>query len=75
MVELEERHMNSKPNWKDLPKEAKYIAQDKNGDWFWFDNKPTIKETVGEWRVTEGKCVLIPTLVNGWVDTLEERSQ
>jgi hypothetical protein len=29
-----------KPDWKDAPKEANYLAQDSDGQWFWYDEKP-----------------------------------
>ena len=29
-----------KPDWKDAPEWANYLAQDKNGEWTWFSHKP-----------------------------------
>jgi hypothetical protein len=55
-----------KPNWKDAPEWAQWLAQDESGDWWWYENEPeagdntwwsdevhdrAIKEN-GEWRET-----------------------
>jgi len=29
-----------KPNWKDAPAWAEYVAQDGNGIWYWLEVKP-----------------------------------
>ena len=29
-----------KPDWKDAPKWAQWLAMDKNGGWFWYRVKP-----------------------------------
>lgn len=36
-----------KPDWKDAPKWANFVAQDDNGDWWWFESKPQLFE--GTW--------------------------
>lgn len=35
-----------KPDWKDAPEWAKWLAMDEDGEWFWFENKP---EREGGW--------------------------
>jgi len=29
------------PSWKDAPDWANWLAQDSDGEWFWFEDKPT----------------------------------
>jgi len=29
-----------KPDWKDAPAWAQFLAMDPDGRWFWFDSKP-----------------------------------
>lgn len=33
--------MNTKPEWKDAPEWAMWLAQDGYGAWGWYENKPT----------------------------------
>lgn len=35
----------SKPDWKDSPEWANWLAQDKDGGWFWFVYKPVLTDT------------------------------
>lgn len=59
-----------KPDWKDAPEWAKYLAIDANDDWWWFENEPYISECCGEWHDPRGriKCARL-----SWRDSLEER--
>lgn len=29
-----------KPDWKDAPEHAQFLAQDGNGDWYWYEKRP-----------------------------------
>jgi hypothetical protein len=31
-----------KPDWKDAPAWAKWLAMDNDGTWFWYAEKPTL---------------------------------
>jgi len=31
-----------KPNWKNAPEWANYVAMDGDGSWFWFQDKPVL---------------------------------
>ena len=33
-----------KPDWKYAPEWAKYLAQNENGDWEWFEHAPFIDD-------------------------------
>jgi len=45
------------PDWKDAPNWAKYLAMDSNGNWYWYENKPTFNlfddadDNLGSWYV------------------------
>jgi hypothetical protein len=59
-----------KPDWKDTPKWANYLAVDKSGKWNWYKDKPFKDsfeqewDTFGEWERAE-----LPS----WKDSLEQR--
>jgi hypothetical protein len=58
-----------KPNWKDAPDFARYLAMDGNGDWYWYEAEPQMGE-IG-WGVDNGRHCHAG---NGdWRSTLEER--
>lgn len=37
-----------KPDWKNAPSWALWLAQDKSGDWYWYASRP---EPAPRWRV------------------------
>lgn len=61
----------SKPDWKDAPDWAEYLAQDGCGSWYWFERQPKIGRN-GNWYVTHGDCE--EAICNpDWQETLEPR--
>jgi hypothetical protein len=32
----------NKPDWKDAPKWAQWLAMDSDGEWWWFEEKPRL---------------------------------
>lgn len=38
-----------KPDWKDAPEWAQYLAQDLDGNWYWFSDEPFFQEEHGGW--------------------------
>lgn len=60
----------SKPDWKDAPEWANYLARDEDGAWWWYEEKPHTNDA-GEWfaygrrRECEGYTT--------WKNTLERR--
>ena len=38
-----------KPDWKDAPAWAKYLACDGDGAWWWYDNKPRFSAISQTW--------------------------
>jgi hypothetical protein len=62
-----------KPDWSTAPEWANYLAQDKFGDWYWYENKPEARPL--SWMVIP-HFALASTgkgSVPNWRDTLEER--
>lgn len=63
----------TKPDWKDAPEWARYLAKDKNGTWFWYASKPDKMES-GYWNNTRGdRCTEVAT--PDWGDSLEKKSE
>lgn len=61
-----------KPNWKDAPKWANYLAMDANGGWWWHKNEP-IAGGFSEWISDSDIAIAGENIVSGWKETLEAR--
>jgi len=61
--------MGNKPDWKNAPDWANYVARDADGCWYWFENKPELDRGV---YFTHGKIMSID-LVNEFEPICEER--
>lgn len=64
-----------KPDWKDAPDWAKYLAQDRDGTWLWSEGelKPS---TDGEWKAVNTFLKIQemrPPRNAKWRKTLEKR--
>lgn len=62
-----------KPDWKDAPDWANFLAMDKSGDWYWYQFQPTMGST--SWSNTGG-CLYAfarPPADAAWFKTREER--
>ncbi len=44
-----------KPDWKDAPEWARWLAMDDDGEWFWFESEPTFHRGQGVWREMTGR--------------------
>lgn len=60
-----------KPDWKDAPVQANFIAQDGDGSWWWFADKPIWDDEYQRWE-TEGEIWEALDLVPA-EETLEPR--
>lgn len=61
-----------KPNWKDAPVWANYLAMDDDGCWYWFSEKPFLNLDCREWECREKGVVNIAYLrTDEWMNTLE----
>lgn len=50
-------YSEKKPDWKDAPDWAMWLAQDPNGGWFFYECQPVIS-AVGPWMPNGGQVVL-----------------
>lgn len=46
-----------KPEWKELPEWANYLARDADGEWRAFENEPIVDEAAGIHRPNNGRHV------------------
>lgn len=60
-----------KPDWKDAPEWANYLAMDADGYWYWYENLPWKCADLA-WR-TVGQCQRVSQDANLWKDSLEKR--
>lgn len=60
-----------KPDWKDAPEWANWLAQDGNGAWWWYEDKPLTINGEIVWK-PNGKCREAQVCLQ-WQDTLEQR--
>lgn len=47
-----------KPDWSKAPKWAKWLAMDKFGDWYWFEDHPQWDKKTEDWKVPSTKITL-----------------
>lgn len=45
-----------KPDWKDAPEWAQWLAQDSDGNWYWFSEEPCFVEENGGWGANSSQC-------------------
>lgn len=60
-----------KPDWKDAPEWANYLAQDEDSDWYWFEKEPSIQAHT--WWADEGQWTYAECVDESWKDSLEQR--
>lgn len=67
--------MNGKPEWKDAPEWAMWLAQDGDGFWCWFQKKPYLPEGLRDWLWNNGTEYEIAGLdkAGEWRKSLERR--
>jgi hypothetical protein len=62
----------SKPDWKDAPEWANYLAMDRDGTWCWHEKYMTPQS--GMWMSeSRGKVAIAAEPDDAWRETLEER--
>jgi hypothetical protein len=64
-----------KPDWKNAPEWAQWLAQDYDHIWFWFEHEPKPSED-GLWLAQSGKCQrAMITDQTAWLETKERRPE
>ena len=61
----------NKPDWKDAPDWARYMAQDKDDEWYWFEYEP--KKAQGYWELDRCVGQSEKAYKEPWTLTLESR--
>lgn len=46
-----------KPDWSASPSWAKYLAQDPDGEWWWYEERPFWCSLKDRWGVGDGRCI------------------
>jgi len=63
-----------KPDWKDAPEWANWLAQDQDAVWWWYEDKPLISNQDEQWEPKKfGNCEVVYMLSDTWKQTLEGR--
>lgn len=65
-----------KPDWKDAPEWAKFLAMDSDGWWFWYEAEPV--EASGGWNIRgpydrDTNRYSLAVAPGVWQDSLEPR--
>lgn len=69
----------NKPSWDNAPEDAKFLAQDRDGDWYWWSAKPIVMDPMSYWMPGDTGLETPALLVNhsqnveSWKETLEPR--
>jgi hypothetical protein len=63
-----------KPEWKNAPDWAQWLAQDEDGEWWWYELEPK-QACTDAWSEWEGlhRAAFVPRHNAEWKDTLEAR--
>ena len=59
-----------KPDWKDAPEWANYLAMDQDGCWYWYVGRPELGKV--EW-LDYTRFQLASEIGSSWKDSLEKR--
>jgi hypothetical protein len=62
--------LDGKPDWKDAPDWANYLAKDVNGSWWWYEKKPKAEGSL--WMKEKGSDQS-NVICKNWRKTLESR--
>lgn len=63
----------NRPDWKDAPEWANYLAMDPDGDWYWYLNEPKIQYPTDDFWTNFGPYAKAGYTPNPWQDTMEKR--
>lgn len=60
-----------KPDWKDAPEWANWLAMDGDGAWFWYESEPA-ENQCGFWNTKNGMFERVEN-IKGWDKSKEKR--
>lgn len=61
----------NKPEWSDAPEWARYLAQDKDGEWYWFECEPNMMSEC--WHLDRCVGQMERVYKEPWTLTLEQK--
>ena len=61
-----------KPDWKDAPEWANWLAMDIDGGWYWYEDRPSRGREA--WYAL-GKIHRALAVIPSWADSLSERPE
>ena len=65
---------NLKPDWKDAPYWAEWLARDKNGDWYWYEFEPVDFTCDDKWNCRAGRAEIAhDSAREDWKETKQSR--
>ena len=64
-----------KPDWRGAPGWASWLAQDEDGSWWWYEEKPRASFCVWVPADSKRKRAFNPKNCDGWENTLEQRPE
>lgn len=65
-----------KPQWKDAPEWAKWLAMDKNGQWYWYEGPRKPERYSTKWDCPfEGRAEKAGDVDPYWEDSLEAKPE
>jgi hypothetical protein len=64
-----------KPDWKDAPEWAKWLAMDEDGEWFWFKSRPRLNKQGAVWIADDNDTVYAGMNDFHHRDSLEQRPE
>ena len=62
-----------KPSWSEAPKWAMYLAQNDDGQWWWYEKKPSVSRSMGYYFAENGGEYEEATCELDWGNSLESR--
>jgi len=64
---------SGKPDWKDAPEWANYLAQDADGTWWWYESQPSPISDGWSPGFSRPYKPYDPPRLNNWSSTMEKR--
>jgi hypothetical protein len=62
-----------KPDWKDAPEWANWLAMDEDGSWYWYESEPEANTYLQAWLDKPDTKLLQAGDVYRWTETKEAK--
>ena len=63
----------NKPSWSNAPSWARFLAQNDDGQWFWYERRPSISLTMGYFFAENGGEYEEAGYASNWENSLEKK--